>query len=554
MTETLTTFYLADWYIDTGTNRVCRGGSEIKLESKVTAVLGYLAQHQGELVTREELERAIWGNAVVSYDALTRCIAKLRKVLEDDPRHPQYIETISKKGYRLIGKVSVTVDSPHTQAEAMESLYARRRLLWLRGAIAAVLLAFIVTFVLVEHSEQEVVLHSIGDRPSIVVLPFTNNSEQTGHDYFSEGITADITTELAKLSALSVISPLSASGYRDMSLDIKQAAGALGVRYVVEGVVQRNAGRLRINVHLVDAERDIYLWSEKYDRKIQNLFAVQDDIAANIVNALAVNVTEQEKRRTASRYTTSIAAYDDFLRAQSLYGHYTDKDNQLARNYYQQAIDRDESFARAYSGVALTYVAERRYGWVPTSPKPLDRALKLAKLAVSLDSESPQSNWVLGYVHLFRKEYQEAASMADKAITLDPNFSNSYVTLAVCKMHLGEAEEALHLVRKAMLLNPIYPASYISMLGQIYFVLNEYEQALPVLRKAIDRNVHLPTPQVFLIVTLSKLGQDEEAAWAAEQLKTIAPDFNSNNLTGMLPLQNAEIIKDMQRYLKRFNL
>ncbi len=556
MVDAFKRFYLDDWYVDTGTNRLLRGDEEVKLESKVMAVLYYLAQHQGELVTREALEQAVWGETVVGYDALTRCIAKLRKVLEDNPRQPRFIETISKKGYRLVCDVTLK-DTPSAINEASTVTGPpRRSFLWWRGGAALLLLGFVLaaTLNLLGRDGDEVVPPQAEDRPSIVVLPFTNNSEEPGHDYFSEGITTDITTELSKVSGLFVISPSSASGYREIPHDIKQAAGSLGVRYVVEGMVRRTGDRLRINVHLVDANSDIYLWSEKYDRELQNVFAVQDDITSNIVSALSVRVTEQEKRRKARRYTTSIAAYDDFLRAQSLYGHYTEKDNLLARDFYQQAIDRDETFARAYSGIALTYVAERRYGWTQTLSNPLDYALKLAKKGNSLDSESPQANWVLAYVHLFRHEYQEAADMASRVIELDPNFANSYVTLAVSKMHFGQPEEALHLVRKAMLINPIYPSSHISMLGQIYFFLGEYERALPALREAIDRNVYLPTPQVFLIVTLSKLGQEEEASWAAEQLKTIVPSFSSDSITGMLPLQDAEIVEDMKLHLKRFDI
>jgi len=553
--DILKSFYLADWYVDTATNRLCRADIEVKLESKVMAVLHYLAQHKGELVTREALEQAIWSNSVVGYDALTSCIAKLRKVLEDDPRQPRYIETISKKGYRLIGEISSTAPKAKTSAVPTTDGFAWRTLGWGTGASLLLLGLILITvlYLLVINGDKALETQA-RNLPSIVVLPFANLSDESEHDYFSDGITVDITTALSKLSGLFVISPSSASGYRETPVNIKQVAGSLGVRYVVEGSVRRTGDRLRVNIHLVDANSDIYLWSEKYDRELQNVFAVQDDITTNIINALSVKLTEEEKRRTARRYTSSIASYDDFLRGQALYINHTERDNHQARDYYQQAIDRDEAFARAYSSLALTYVAEHRYGWSQSSPLQLDRALTLAEKGVALDRELPQSYWVLGYVHLFRREYREAAAAANRAIELNPNFADSYITLAVCKMYFGAAEESLHLVRKAMLLNPKYPAAYVSVLGQIYFFMGKYELAESALREAVARNMHLRTPHVFLIVALSKLNQLDEANWAAEQFKTIAPDFNHNKVAGMLPLQDTDIVEDMKKHLQRVGL
>lgn len=554
MAEVLNAFYLADWYVDSSSNRLCRGETEVRLESRMMAVLTYLAQHRGELVTRETLEQAVWGDAVVGYDALTGCIAKLRKVLGDDPRHPRYIETISKKGYRLIGNISREAPRADSASEAGGNGHLQKPL-W-RLTVAILILGLVLTAVFwpLRNEEKAESAAQIMDRPSIVVLPFTNIGNEAGRDYFSDGITADINTALSKLSGLFVISQSSAANWRDSLADSRQFAGSLGVRYVLEGSVRRSGERLRINVHLVDAASDVYLWSEKYDRELRNVFAVQDDITAHIVNTLSVKLTQEEKRRTAQRYTSRIDAYDDYLRGHALYSHHTREDNLSAREYYQRAIDRDSGFARAYSSMALTYVAEHRYGWTQDSPSQLDKALKLAKKGVALDNELPQAHWVLAYVNVFRQAYQQAAEAAQRAIELEPNFADSYVTLAVCKMHFGESKMALRLLRKAMLLNPKYPAAYASVQGQIHFVLREYEQAVPMLREAIERNVNLLTPHVFLIVALSKLERPDEAAWEAGQLKTIAPNFTSNSIIGMLPIQDVDIIEDMQKHLQRLGI
>lgn len=311
---------------------------------------------------------------------------------------------------------------------------------------------------------------------------------------------------------------------------------------------------MRVNVHLIDANTNIYLWSEKYDRELQDVFAVQDDITTNIVTSLSVKLVEAEQRRTARKYTTSIDAYDDFLKGQALYVHRSRQDNLSARKFYQQAIDRDATFARAYSAMAMTYATEHRYGWGEADTKQLEQALRLAKQGVSLDRDLPQAHWVLGYVHLFKQEYRQAAAAAQRAIELEPNYADSYLTLAICKIHAGAPDKALPLIRKAMLLNPEFPTPYASVLGQAWYFMEQYDQAVPVLREAIDRNINLLTAHVFLIASLSKLDQLEEASWAVEQLKTVAADISANNIVGMLPVQDADFIADMKKQLQRAGL
>jgi TolB-like protein/DNA-binding winged helix-turn-helix (wHTH) protein/Tfp pilus assembly protein PilF len=551
-------YQLADWEVDIATNRLRRGGTEVKVESRVMAVLGYLAQHPGELVTREELERAVWGSTVVGYDALTRCIARLRKLLGDDLRQPRYIETIAKKGYRLVAPV--TAAPAESGADATSVLPAAAgsawfRAPWWRVAVLLVAVPALAAVVWLWRSgtgpEPQT---QLAGRPSIVVLPFTHLGDDPEQAYFSDGITADITTALSKLSGLFVISQSSARNFQGRSRDLRQVARSLGVRYVLEGSVRRSGDRLRVTAGLVDADSNTYLWSEKYDRELRAVFDLQDDITRNIVSALSVRLTEAERRRSARRYTVSIDAYEDFLRGQALYSHRTEQDNRLAREHFEHATARDPAFARAWGAMALTFVAEHRFGWNRSTPDPLERALELARRAVALDSELPQAYFVLGYVHVFRRDYDRARQAASRAIELDPNFADSYLTLAVCRMYFGEAQQALPLVRKAMQLNPGYPASYISVLGQIHYLMGQYQLALPLLREAAERNVYLLTPQVFLVAALGKLGRIEDARWAADQLRAVAPGFRPDGLGDMLPVGDPAVVADMQEQLRRAGL
>lgn len=553
-------FYLADWYVDTRANRLSRGETEVKLESKVMAVLAYLVQHRGELVTRDELEQAIWGKVIVGYESLTGCIAKLRKVLGDDARRPRYIETISKKGYRLVAEVTgvdrsaATSAPPPGEPAGRDAVPPRRRRVVIGAAAVLLVLAGTGLLAWFGINTPVVTPGGVATRPSIVVLPFVNLSDDPEDHYFSDGVTADLTTALSKLSGLLVVGQSASSGYRYKPTASGEIAESLGVRYVLEGSVRRTRDRLRVSAHLLDTESNLYLWSEKYDRDPTDLFEVQDEITGNIVTALSVKLTEQEKRRTASRYTVSFAAYDDFLRGQAHYMRHTREDYRRALGYYQQAIDRDPAFARAYSAMALARTAEYRRGWADPGSDQLDQALRLAQRGVELDGDLPQTQWALSYVYLFRKDYDKANEVIKRAIELDPNFADSYLNLAVCKIHFGQPEEALGLVHKAMLLNPEYPAAYASVLGQAYYFQGQYAEAVPVLRDALERNLNLLIPHVFLVAALSKQGRLEEARWAATQLKTVAADFTADNFSEILPFQDDATLEDMRRHLKQAGL
>ena len=550
------TFRLGDWRAEPQANCLRLGDREERIETRVMDLLVYLADHAGEVVSREQLEGAIWGDAIVGYEALTNAIAKLRKVFDDDAKAPRYIETISKKGYRLIAPVS-----PDTATEGAQSTTRPRTTTNLRaspvligaGLVAAITVLAVLFWLPSSDRKSDRLHRPDGSRPAIAVLPFSNLGRTGDGDYLSNGVTADITTELSKLSGLFVVST-GATDSDSNSRNLTRYAGKLGVRYVVQGSVRRGGDRLRVNVTLVDAASNAVLWSENYDSKPSDLFELQDSIVRKIVDTLQVQLTEAERQRAARRYTISIEAYDDFLRGQSLYARHTREDNLQAREYYQRALLRDDRFARAYSAMALTYAAEHRYGWTQSQSGLLDEALNNSRKAIEIDKDLPQAHWVQAYIQVFRRDYKQASRSAERAIELNPNFADSYLSLAVCRIHDEHPEQALELVRKAMLLNPEYPAAYASVLGQAHFYLRQYEQALSPLRDAINRNPNLVAPQVFLIVALGKSNQMEEARWAAEKLKLQAPDFHVGNVGKLLAIDDTRTVSELQKDLRQAGL
>jgi len=559
----LNQFYLNDWYVDVAGNRLQRGAHDVKIEAKVMEVLAYLASRSGELVTREELERDVWAGRIVGYESLTSTINKLRKALNDNSRDPHYIETVSKKGYRLIATVKPDEGAPvvasdtlpaatKTNADSNSKPVFKMVLSGVGMGFLLVLVWFVATHRTtgpIQTTIPESVQRGIGT-PSIVVLPFVDISSDVARRYLGEGITEDVTTALSKLSGVFVIARSTAMNYKDRKADVKEIATSLHVQYILEGSVQREGDKMRVSAKLIDGKTGFNVWAEQYDRDVSDIFTVQDTITTKIVNALSIKLTEQEKQRAARQYTINFAAYDLFLQGQVYYIHRTREDNLRARELYLRSIKLDANFARAYSANALTYVSEYRYGWHNDKQNTLAIAQKLAEKAVAIDDQLPQSYYVLGFVYLQQRNYDQAITAAKKAIELSPNFADGYATLGVSYLYDGDPETGLQMMQQAMQLNPQYPAPYASAMGQALYFLHRYDQALPVLKDAVERNANLLTAQVFLIATLNRLGQKDETNWAALQFKSLLPEFKVEDVAEMFPIKDKNSLQEIMNDLR----
>jgi len=542
-------FRLQDWLIEPDACRVSRGHESSKLEPKAMDLLVYLARHSGQVLSREELEQAIWTGTVVGYDALTSAVIKLRKALGDNSRQPWLIETVAKKGYRLIAPVIPADHAPAATApnDAVPVPVSRRH--WMPILAAIVLTLLVVGGILIGR----LMMHSPSP-PSIAILPFANLSDDAKFEYFSDGITEDIITDLSKFSGLMVVARNSAFAYKDQPLSLKTVAEQLGVRYVLEGSVRRAGDDLRINVKLIDAETGSHLWAERYNRKLQDIFAVQDDVRGNIVKALALNLTDDEKRTAARRYTQSIEAYDLLLKGQALYARSNKEDNDRARQLYAQAIRLDPKFARAHAAMALSYSEESRYGWGTSAKSSMQQAVAYANRAVELDPSIPQTHWAMGYVYVLDHQYDAAVAAAERAIALDPNNADAYTTLAFGRVYQGRAKEAVQLVQKAIQLNPHYPTQYLSILGRSYYHIGQYAQAVETLRKAQEMNPERISPQLYLILSYVAMGNLDEASWEMEQLRTHSPGFTLAHVEHALPIADLKEMAHIKDDLRRAGL
>ena len=283
---------------------------------------------------------------------------------------------------------------------------------------------------------------SLPDKPSIAVLPFDNLSRDPEQEYFSDGLTEDLITDLSQLSALFVTSRHAVFQYKGRQTPPRQVAKDLGVRYVLEGSVRRAANRVRINAQLIDAVTGFHLWAQRYDRDFQDIFDLQDEIVHTIVAALDVRLTARERVGIERRYTDNLEAYDLFLQARDGYWKRTREGAAQARTTLERAIALDPKFAAAHALLADIYRKEWWYGWRDDEAA-LDHALELAQTAVALDDGLPFAHMFLGWIHLWRKEHDQAIAEAKRCLALDPNNAEGHVRLGHMLDHAGRPAEGL---------------------------------------------------------------------------------------------------------------
>jgi adenylate cyclase len=543
-------FEIGEWQVDPDSGRIRRGDDEIKLEPKVMAVLVYLAQHPGKVLSREDLETTIWAGTIVGYDALSNSIIKLRKALGDDRRDPHYIETVSKKGYRLVANVqphraseaTVEPGAPAAVAPVGDSHEASRQRLLLIAVAVGLAVALVIGFVLlVPHNDLHDLTDVTSTKPSIVVLPFKNLSDDPKQEYFSDGITDDIITDLSRVGALQVMARQSSYYYKDQDVPMKKIAQDLGVHYILAGSVRKYGENIRINVQLTNAASGRTEWAERFDRTSSNFFGTQDAITGKIVNAMLSKVSDREITRTPARTTNSFKAYDKFLLGQQYTTRRTKQDYERAVEAYKQAIALDPNYARAYGALAVTESFAVRYGWSELSTSEgRARAMELAKKAIELDPDSPQVNWSLGFVHLFRQEYAQADAAARKSVELSPSYADGYGLLAFVSNMRGQSADAVRYIKKAIALNPYHTFDYPWNLGLAYYNLGHYKEAATALEDATQRNDNALWAHLYLAASYVQLGRMDDAEWEIEKVYIQYPDTTLTNFSVALPLQRED--------------
>ena len=396
----------------------------------------------------------------------------------------------------------------------------------------------------------------LSDKPSVAVLPFDNISGDHEQEYFSDGITEDIITELSKISGLFVIARHSAFTYKGKSVTLKQVGRELGVRYVLEGSVRKAGNRLRITAQLIDAITDHHLWAERYDRDIEDIFAIQDEVARHVADALAVALKPSEGKRLDRPLTNNIEAYDLYLRTRATPWPPTRENVLSARNAYEHISEIDPTFVGGHAGRALTYAMAVVFGASAEPATDAEIAVSTAKNALALNDGFAQAHSALGLAYLASGKHDQAVASARKAVELQPSDADAHAFLGITLVFAGEGEEAVRTAERALRLDPQFKSGpYLNLLGISQFIAGRYSEAIEAYRRNVAQGGPMGAPMLHpWAAAYVAAGRMEEARETANELLKFFPDFSLKRYR-MLHIYKSE--EDSQRligYLRQAGL
>ena len=397
----------------------------------------------------------------------------------------------------------------------------RPSLVWPAIAVIA-LVAFALAWFKPWQSNTE---RTLPDKPSIAILPFENLSADPDQQYFSDGMAADLITDLSKISGMYVVSRHASFRYNLKQVAAEQIGQELNVRYLLEGSVRKGTDRLRINAQLIDTTTGYHLWAERFDWEIENIFTAQDQLAKMIATALEVHVGEGEHERIVHPLTTSLDAYDFYLRGIAIYELFTREDMVQARLMFLKAVELDSSFAAAYAYLALIY----NYDWdvqYDHFPGALDLALEASQMAIAIDEELALAHQQLGWTYIWKKQPEKAIASAQRAIDLDPNSGDAQAFLGEILNFAGRPKEGLVHINKAIRLNPYHPIWYKYILAHSYDLLGRQQEAIESMNKVLALNPDFVPARRHLAVIYSELNRMGEAQAETTEILRVNPGYS----------------------------
>ena len=476
------------------------------------------------------------------------------------------IESKLPLGYEYLGEQSVkNISKPVRIYKALldpeavgkvigEKKAEPRRGLRIALAVVTVLLLIVgglliwrTAFPPVQVASVEKMAFPLPDKPSIAVLPFTNMSDDPKQQYFSDGLTDQIISGLSKVPNLFVIARHSTFTYKGKPVKVQRVAEDLGVKYVLEGSVQRTADRIRITVQLIDAIKGHHLWSERYDRDLQDIFAIQDDITMEIMKAMRVKLTRGEQARLWGKHeTTNLAAYEKYLEGRAYLLRFTEEDNAQGRQLLEEAIALDTGFAGAYAFLGWSHFFEARFGWSKSRAESAKMAFESAQKALEMDDTLDYARTLLSAVYLVKRQYEKAVAEAERAIALNPNGALVYNTLAGVLGCSGRWEESIIYGKKSIRHDPFPPLTSFHWLGRAYFMTGQYNEAILTFKKLLDVNPNYLPAHAFLAASYSSLGREAEATAAVKEVLRVNPEFSLESYAKTLPYKYEA---DIERYI-----
>ena len=381
------------------------------------------------------------------------------------------------------------------------------------------------------------------DRPSIAVLAFNNMSGDPEQEYFSDGISEDIITDLSKLPELHVIARNSTFTYKGKAVDVKQVGRELGVRYVLEGSVRKAGNRVRVTGQLIDAASGAHIWADRFDRDLIDIFAVQDELTQEIISALKVKLTPEQKGRLARKSAIDVEAYNLFLRAREQALLLTKSGNVEARSLLGRAIAISPDFAAVHAYVAFTHMNDYINGWVDAPERSLQTGLELAERAVSMDDEDPYCHFIFAEALLWHREHGRALAEVQRCLALASSSAEGHLARANIQYYSGDAAGAIDTLNAYIRLDPFHPEVALYFLAQAQEALGQFDAAVATLKRRLERNPNSGTSYALLASCYGHLGKiaESRAAWA--EVMKIAPDFSMERRRRVLPFRNPEMFE-----------
>jgi adenylate cyclase len=377
----------------------------------------------------------------------------------------------------------------------------------------------------VEVASKEKMAFPLPDKPSIAVLPFVNMTEDPKQEYLSDGITENIITGLSKIPRLFVIARNSTFFFKGKGVKIQQVAEELGVRYVLEGSVQRSGSRVRITAQLIDALTGNHLWAEHYDRDLKDIFAVQDEITMKILGAMQVKLTEGEQA-LRGKPPRNLEAYLKVLQASEYLQRFNIEGNIMGKRLAEETIALDPEFAIAYYALAAGHMNDVWLGSSKSPKESLDKAVELTQKAISLDPTDSRFYALLGYLYGMKRNYDKAIAEGEKAVALDPGGADAHAWLGMTLNYADRPKEAIPLFEKAIRLNPNGPTWYFLNFGHSYRMIGQYQEAITQYKKSLRVAPNNISTHISLAATYSLSGRDEEAHAEAEEVLRINSKFS----------------------------
>lgn len=440
--------------IDVSRYELRRAGAIVPVEPLVFDLIVFLTRNANRVVTRDEIIDAVWQGRVVSDATVASCVKSARKALGDSGDSQTYIRTVRGRGFELCAQVS-NAEAQSIEASAVPVVASQGATLQTRAAPDA--------------------------KPTLIVLPFVNLDAQTD-EYFADGLTEDIITNLGRFRDLRIIGTASSLQFKGRAHDLADVCARTNAGYVVQGNVRRAAGRVRISVQLVDGADGVQLWGDRYDREMVDIFALQDEVTRTIAAALGVKMQDVGLQRAMKKNATELNAYDCILRARRYTWMLSAEMHAEARDLLERAVELDPMSADAHALLANVYLAEHRFGMNPR-PNPIGRALTHALAATRLDPQNAYAHCWLAIVHFFRGENDKFEAEAQIAVDLNPYDPETLADVGHFLAFMGEFERGAELSRRAQQLNPLHPGWYHFGFARLHYAIRDYPAVIVDMEK-----------------------------------------------------------------------